>query len=129
CSYDILYAFQKDLDELKTTSKIANDDFKALMKQHKLQRQNERNKLKNVFSQEEQQQLEAELIKQSLYDKHLLRTLTNDFLTKESELNEKIAVFTQKIDLLKDERKTKSNALQNWLFTNYTFLNSKKEEK
>lgn len=124
-----LSAFQKDLEELKTTSKIAIDDFKALMKQHKLQRQNKRNKLKNGFSREEQQQLEAELIKQSLYDKHLLRTLTNDFLTKESELNEKIAVFTQKIDLLKDERKTKSNALQNWLFTNYTFLNSKKEEK
>jgi len=123
-----LSILQKDLEQLKTTSKIAIDDFKALMKQHKLQRQIERNKLKNSYS-EEQQQLETELIKQSLYDKHLLRTLTNDFLTKESELVKKMAVFTQKIDLLKDERKTKSNALQNWLFTNYTFLNSKKEEK
>src|SRR5690606_11092371 len=75
-----LSALQKDLEQLKTTSKIVIDDFKALMKQHKLQRQNKRNKLKNGFSREEQQQSEAELIKQSLYDKHLLRTLTSDFL-------------------------------------------------
>ena len=30
---------------------------------------------------------------------------------------------------LKNLRKTKSNALQNWLFTNYTFLNDESEEK
>ena len=42
---------------------------------------------------------------------------------------EKLAVFTSKITQLKELRKTKSAALQQYLFEQYQFLNSKKEVK
>src|SRR5690606_16390670 len=81
------------------------------------------------LSTEDFEKLEADLIKQSLFDKHLLRTLSNQFFIKENQLIEQITHFQTKIDELKNLRKEKSNALQNWLFTNYTFLNINKQEK
>src|SRR5690606_7782561 len=75
------------------------------------------------------QKFEADLIKQSLYDKHLLKELTNTFETEINSIKKEISILTDQIEILKNLRKTKSNALQNWLFTNYTFLNDESEEK
>lgn len=124
-----LLNLQKELTTLKEITNQEVDAFKDKMKINKQFRKQERTVKKEQLSVDEYQQFEADLIKQSLYDKHLLKTLTDSFQSKESLINKNIAALAQKIDFLKDQRKTKSNALQNWLFTNYTFLNAKNETK
>jgi len=44
-------------------------------------------------------------------------------------LEEKVAVFTNEINQLKEERKAKSAALQQKLFAEYSFFNQYKEKK
>jgi len=121
--------FQKKRIDLETTAKQEIDSFKEKIKINKQTRKQERILKKETLSIEEYQQFEADLIKQSLYDKHLLKELTNTFETELNSINKEISILTDQIEILKNLRKTKSNALQNWLFTNYTFLNAESEEK
>lgn len=118
-----------NLEDLKATSTIEIESFKQQMTFKKAARKQKRLQLKETCTTEEYEILEADLIKQSLHEKHLLKTITIEYKQKLENLTQKIELFTEKITQLKEERKIKSNALQNWLFTNYTFLNSKKEEK
>lgn len=124
-----LIDLQKELTLLKETAQQDINAFKDKIKANKQSRKQERLSKQEQLSEEAYQNLEANLIKQSLHDKHLLKTLTNEFENKEQTINETLSVLTKKIDSLKEQRKNQSNALQNWLFTNYTFLNAEKEEK
>lgn len=116
-------------NDLETTAKQEIDSFKDQIKINKQLRKEERILKKELLSVDEYQQFEADLIKQSLYDKHLLKQLNSNFETELNTIKNEISVLTNQIEALKNLRKKKSNALQNWLFTNYTFLNAKKEEK
>lgn len=118
-----------NLNDLKNTSCIEIESFKEQMKLKKAARKQKRQQFKAVYSVEEFEFFEADLIKQSLHEKHLLKKLTAEYQLKIDNLSQQIELFNQQINHLKNERKVKSNALQNWLFTNYTFLNSKNEEK
>lgn len=120
---------QKKQTDLEATAKQEIDSFKEKININKQTRKQERILKKETLSIEEYQQFEADLIKQSLYDKHLLKELTKTFETELNSINKEISILTDQIELLKNLRKQKSNALQNWLFTNYTFLNAESEEK
>ena len=120
---------QKKRIDLEATAKQEIDSFKEKIKINKQTRKQERILKKETLSIEEYQQFEADLIKQSLYDKHLLKELTKTFETELNSINKEIFILTDQIEILKNLRKQKSNALQNWLFTNYTFLNAESEEK
>lgn len=123
----------KDLQKrrigLEAAAKQEIDSFKEKIKINKQIRKQERILKKEILSVDEYQQFEADLIKQSLYDKHLLKELTSNFETELNSIKKEISILTDQIEILKNLRKTKSNTLQNWLFTNYTFLNAKSEEK
>ena len=119
----------KKRTDLEVSSKQEIDSFKEKIKINKKSRKEERLLKKEILSVEEYQKFEADLIKQSLYDKHLLKELTNNFETELNSIKKEISILTDQIEILKNLRKTKSNALQNWLFTNYTFLNAESEEK
>ncbi|KAA5531995.1 RluA family pseudouridine synthase [Paenimyroides baculatum] len=121
--------FQKKQTDLELTAKQEIDSFKKKIKINKQIRKQERILKKEALSIEEYQQFEADLIKQSLYDKHLLKELTGNFEAELNSINKEISILTDQIEILKNLRKQKSNALQNWLFTNYTFLNAESEEK
>lgn len=103
--------------------------MKATMKANKQLRKERRLESKKMLSSADFEQLEAQLVKESLHDKYLLRQLTEDLQQTERALKAKIAHYQTEINALKDERKTASNALQQWLFKNYTFLNAKNEEQ
>ncbi|SFN35309.1 tRNA pseudouridine32 synthase / 23S rRNA pseudouridine746 synthase [Paenimyroides ummariense] len=120
---------QRKITDLEATAKHEIDSFKEKIKINKKSRKEERLLKKEILSVEEYQKFEADLIKQSLYDKHLLKELTNNFETELNSIKKEISILTNQIEILKNLRKTKSNALQNWLFTNYTFLNAESEEK
>jgi len=119
----------KKLTDLEGTAKQEIDSFKGKIKINKQSRKQDRSLKKDLLSVDEYQQFEADLIKQSLYDKHLLKELTSTFETELNSIKKEISILTDQIEILKNLRKTKSNALQNWLFTNYTFLNAESEEK
>jgi len=120
---------QKKRIDLEVAAKQEIDSFKEKIKINKQTRKQERILKKETLSIEEYQQFEADLIKQSLYDKHLLKELNGNFETELNSINKEISILTDQIEILKNLRKQKSNALQNWLFTNYTFLNAESEEK
>lgn len=120
---------QKKQIDLEATAKQEIDSFKEKIKINKQTRKQERILKKETLSIEEYQQFEADLIKQSLYDKHLLKELTSNFEAELNSIKKDIFILIDQIEILKNLRKQKSNALQNWLFTNYTFLNAESEEK
>lgn len=102
---------------------------KAMVKQLKNERKQLRKEKKELFSQEEYEHFEADLIKQSLRDKHEFNVFLNSVETKICEFQAKISSFEIKINELKELRKNKSNALQNRLFESYSFLNVSGEQK
>jgi len=120
---------QKKRIDLEATSKQEIDLFKEKIKINKQTRKQERILKKEALSIDEYQQFEADLIKQSLYDKHSLKELADNFEAELNSIKKEIFILTDQIEILKNLRKQKSNALQNWLFTNYTFLNAESEEK
>jgi len=120
---------QKKRIDLEVAAKQEIDSFKEKIKINKQTRKQERILKKETLSIEEYRQFEADLIKQSLYDKHLLKELTSNFEAELNSIKKDIFILIDQIEILKNLRKQKSNALQNWLFTNYTFLNAESEEK
>ncbi len=73
--------------------------------------------------------LEETLAKESLEAKYFFNNVNRYWEHTLTTIKEKLSVFTNQISKLKEQRKTKSAALQQYLFKQYQFLNSKKESK
>ena len=69
------------------------------------------------------------LDKESLEAKHFFNNVNRYWEHTLKPLEEKLLVFTNEIALLKEKRKSKSIALQQYISEQYQFLNSKKERK
>ena len=120
---------KNDLIDLQIEAKTAIANLKDELKSNKKDRDIKRKEIQHDQDQNIAKEIEADLVRQSLRDKHLLRTLTESYKIREDQLLLQISTFDSEILKLKEERKNKSNALQNWLFTNYTFLNASNETK
>src|SRR5690606_41403717 len=72
-------------------------------------RKQERILKKETLSFDEYQQFEADLIKQSLYDKYLLKELTSNFETELNSINKEISILTDQIQVL-DRKSTRLNS-------------------
>lgn len=106
---------------------IALQSMKSLLKENKLKREAIRSAQKAKLSTEAFEQLHQNLINESLYDKRQLRYLNEEWKSKLDELSHSIAQIQETIDQLKLERKQRSNQLQEQLFQQYQFLNSRGE--
>ncbi|QTV05299.1 RluA family pseudouridine synthase [Faecalibacter bovis] len=118
--------------ELNTFEKEATkqiEEGKKLLKSNKNDRKQQRDQIVPNLSEDLAKAYEEDLVKQSLRDKHEFRKLTLELETEREKILSKINVFEIEITNLKEERKTKSNALQNQLFDQYQFLNQNKEKK
>lgn len=104
-------------------------DQKDKVKRLKNERKELRNKNKNVLSSEEYQLFEADLVKQSLRDKHEFNVFVKAIEDQTKFLKDKIAKHEIRINELKELRKIKSNILQHKLFKSYSFLNILGEQK
>ncbi|MGL5234877.1 MAG: pseudouridine synthase, partial [Empedobacter falsenii] len=102
---------------------------KQLLKSNKKDRKSQRETISSTLSEEEIQFFEEDLVKQSLRDKYEFRVLSEKLDAEKQLLLSKINVFENEINSLKEERKIKSNSLQNQLFNQYQFLNKFKQEK
>jgi tRNA pseudouridine32 synthase/23S rRNA pseudouridine746 synthase len=110
--------YNKDISEKKEQSKTAK-------RERSIKRENGKENLNTT----EFNSLVEALSKESLESKYFLNNVTRYWNYRLNETKDKIAVFSTQIETLKEERKTKSAALQQYLFDQYQFLNSRKLTK
>lgn len=72
---------------------------------------------------------EAQLVRESQFQKAELRRVTQRWQQKITESSEKLAPLQEQIAAMKAERKQRSAALQEWLFTNFKVLNARGDSK
>ena len=120
---------KEDFLQSEINSKLKIEEGKQLLKSNKKDRKSQRETISSTLSEEEIQFFEEDLVKQSLRDKYEFRVLSEKLDAEKQLLLNKINVFENEISSLKEERKTKSNSLQNQLFNQYQFLNKFKQEK
>lgn len=112
---------------VQSTEEIAA--FKKQLKQNKGIRARLREEKKISLYAHEYELFEADLIKQSLYDKYLLKLLTEKWEAVIEDVKAQLSSYETRIDALKDERKERSAILQNQIFEQYTFLNIEGKQK
>ncbi|WP_315818216.1 hypothetical protein [Paraflavitalea speifideaquila] len=95
--------------------------FRNQLKSNKANRKELREKQQHHLPAQEYGALEADLIRQSLYDKHQLNVLTNKWAQVLEVTRTGLAAFEDAIDLLKNERKERSAALQQQLLNSMYF--------
>lgn len=69
----------------------------------------------------------AALVRESQHQKAELKRLTKKWQQEIAFCAEQLAIFDAQIDALKEERRSRSAALQNWLFDNFIILNGRGE--
>ena len=114
---------KQDLDRLNTLSIQETAEFKKQLKINKTFRKKLREEQKDRLSEEAYNYFEADLIKQSLRDKHLLNVLLTKWEQVLAEIRSGIEKSEAEIEVLKNERRDRSSALQKQLFDQYEFLN------
>lgn len=118
-----------NLQNFKETSELDIFNKKAEVKRLKNERKQLRKVNAAILSKEDYQLLEADLVKQSLRDKHEFNRFLDTIEHKIMVLNSLVYEFEERILKLKELRKNKSNALQHKLFESYSFLNILGEQK
>lgn len=124
--------FIRSKNELeKYTAEAENEisAFKRKLKDSKAERQVIREKQKAVLSADDYKKLEEELIRQSNFEQFKFKLLKRSWKRETDRIAEEVAYFQHQINALKEERKQKSNRLQDLLFEQYTFLNAEGIEK
>jgi len=120
------------LSQFKAEKKKAAIDIKEKkqgLKTAKNERDLRRDKAHFELKLEAYAAFEKTLAKESLEAKYFFNNVTRYWEHTLHAITEKLSVFTNEIETLKEERKTKSAALQRHLFEQYQFLNVKKEVK
>lgn len=118
-----------DLEKSSAQSLQEIAAFRKQLKSNKESRKQLREQQKNSLNQQDYNEVEADLIRQSLHDKHLLKVLTNKWEQLIEEQRTGLAPFERDIEMLKNERKERSAALQQRLFEQYAFLNKDGKSK
>lgn len=122
CCQDYKQAQYHYNKELKVTQKKISD-FRNRMQENKLLRDLKR---KSTILTPEQ---EAELIKESQFEKAEFKRINKRFKEQELELKRDILFYEEQINSLKQERKERSASLQEWLFRQFKLYNSKGEKR
>lgn len=118
-----------DLAQFSAQSAQALTALKAQLKRNKQARASHREEARATATPEAYERIEADLIKQSLHDKHQLKLLTAQWKQRVDETQAKLMAFESRIEALKNERKERSAALQEQLFEQYVFLNKDGQNK
>ncbi|WP_299231045.1 RluA family pseudouridine synthase [uncultured Bacteroides sp.] len=114
---------KKELEEIKIQASSSLASAKEKLKRSKKERDEKR--ANGNLSLEE---LDA-MIRESQFQKAEYKRLDNSWKEKLNEVEQKVKGFDTEILQLKQERKTRSAALQLWLFRQFDMLNAKGEHK
>lgn len=111
------FEIQKAHQQLQNEAEVAIVAAKQKMLDAKAKRDTERSK--RELSPEE----EAAFVKESQFLKAELRREKRRWTERLEEAKEAVSVYEQQIETLANQRKTKSEALQNWLFEHFVMVN------
>ena len=95
---------KEDFLQFEINSKLKIEEGKQLLKSNKKDRKSQRETISSTLSEEEIQFFEEDLVKQSLRDKHEFRVLSEKLDAEKQLLLNKINVFENEINSLKEER-------------------------
>jgi len=118
------------LEERKRTIAEATTEIeglKTLIRQGKKERKTIRTSLDEVAT--DRLEILENLRRESIKEQYTLKDVKSLFDQSLKTIEEKIGVHELIISALKEERKTRSSALQQQIFTQYSFLNGRKESK
>ena len=115
------------LDDEKRRSKQALEQYRMAMKTAKQARDHQREKAQNELSPEQFEALKEVLKNESLKWQYDYKQLVIHYENRLSELQRALDVHVSTLSALKEERKTKSSALQQQMFDLYQFLNFRGE--
>ena len=118
---------KQDLAQLTDQSEQEISDFKLQLKSNKERRKAQREA--NRIDLPDYALIEADLAKQSHYDRHRLRVLKEEWKERIDDVKTKLEPIDARYDALKNERKERSGALQVQLFEQYVFLNKAGKSK
>lgn len=105
------------------------EQYRRAMKAAKTQRDHQRQQAAVALPPHEFEQLKEELKNVSLKWQYDYKVLAKQWDEKTSEARQALVHYDRLLENLREERKTKSAALQQKLFDSYRFLNSHGEEK
>jgi len=123
------HRLKMDLEQLTIRSSEEISAFKKELKSNKDDRKKCREEQKISLDEQAYILVESELARQSHYDRHRLRLLTEEWKQCLEGARTKWAVFEARLDALKNERRERSAALQAQLFEQYSFLNKAGKRK
>ena len=103
------------------------EGLKTLIRQGKKERKNRRDSLEESAT--DRLEILENLRRESIKEQYTLKDVKSLFDQSLKTIEEKIGVHELIISALKEERKTRSSALQQQIFTQYSFLNARKESK
>ena len=124
--------YLKELEIFKNTNIQAATELqnqKIRIKSQKIIRDERRIQIETTLTEEELFEFNIQLAEESKQESILLKKMTKYWKLTLQALEEKVAVFTNEINQLKEERKVKSAELQQKLFSNYSFFNQYQEKK
>jgi len=117
------------LAEAKRVSESKLTQLRKEVKKRKLDRKLKRTEAAQTLSLPEIEVLEANLVKESLDDQFNYKRSAKKWRLEINELESKHALFVDSLNRLKEERKSRSGALQKELFDCYKFLNANGKEE
>lgn len=125
-------AFRDAKAELETVQTNFESELRKIKQEIKAEKGNRKQIREKASRELDGEALEAlleDLRKQSIREQYFLKDFTDLNKTTIRSLTEKLAVFEQELENLKEKRKNMSNALQKDIFDSYYFLNSRKEPR
>lgn len=125
-------AYQKLKNSFKEISSEVDEDLRIQRRKIKLakaKRKEIKREAITSLSDDEYQKLTKKLQQESYNQQFFYKELQEYYQTKIYKIQQPLLVFEDKIALLKQERKEKSNKLQERLFNSFHFLNQYKESK
>ena len=108
------------LDQLNNLRHEAQDNIEAF-RQKVIEGRIQRKKKRETQTLSDEQ--EAELVKESQFQKAELRRMRKRYKTELEALSDKVDIFEKPIQEMKRERRNRSDALQHWLFQRFDLLN------
>ncbi len=119
-------------NEYKSALKLSDEEMRLLKANNRKQREARhiiRKELEGTFSGSDLEERLKMLDKQSIHESYQQKKLSKYWKEKIAELESAMAHHKTEIEALKEERKTRSAALQAEIFEQFYFLNKKNEKK
>ena len=133
-----IVALENDSRRLEAIRKLENrlSEIKELLrkgradlKDAKKARQKYRETVRKTLKPKDFEEVKERLAKESIRGQLMFKQSSKKWIIEQEELERKLRDFSEKIKILKNERRAKSNALQRKIFDQYIFLNARKEKQ